>query len=377
MKFEPGKFFIGVIDFFSILLPGALLTYALKDKVITVFFAIPEFTLDTPEHMTIFVFLSYLLGHFIFLLGAAFLDDHVYDNLRVSTYFEQVRRLARGEKLKSKFLRFLARHSFNSYSDRTIVKILQLKKFHLEPLKALDTMNAFKWCKTYLNTIAPHTLSSVERFEANSKFFRSLFIVFIIVLPFSIFTRLWYASLIIVGLIILSLWRYIDQRKKGIEQAYRTVIVLEANNDNGFIWEKNKTKTKWTHAGGLVYKGNNKAKREYLLLRATGPDKEWVLPKGHIDPGEQPNETAVREVKEETGIWAKVCAPIGKSKYEYKGEKIKVCYFLMECLEIGKSDENRDTIWLSLDECIQQIPFEETKQYLRKYQDDLALDIVH
>jgi len=33
MNFEPQKFFIGQIDFFSILLPGALLTYLLKDDM--------------------------------------------------------------------------------------------------------------------------------------------------------------------------------------------------------------------------------------------------------------------------------------------------------------------------------------------------------
>jgi hypothetical protein len=33
MNFEPQKFYIGVIDFFSIILPGALLTYMIKDSV--------------------------------------------------------------------------------------------------------------------------------------------------------------------------------------------------------------------------------------------------------------------------------------------------------------------------------------------------------
>ena len=33
MNFEPQKFFIGLVDFFSIFMPGALLTYLLKDWV--------------------------------------------------------------------------------------------------------------------------------------------------------------------------------------------------------------------------------------------------------------------------------------------------------------------------------------------------------
>jgi hypothetical protein len=33
MSFEPQKFFVGLIDFFSILLPGALLTFLVKDAL--------------------------------------------------------------------------------------------------------------------------------------------------------------------------------------------------------------------------------------------------------------------------------------------------------------------------------------------------------
>ena len=48
-------------------------------------------------------------------------------------------------------------------------------------------------------------------------------------------------------------------------------------------------------AGGLVSNG----KGEYLLIRRNGL---WDLPKGHREPGEEIETTALREVQEETGM---------------------------------------------------------------------------
>ena len=50
-----------------------------------------------------------------------------------------------------------------------------------------------------------------------------------------------------------------------------------------------------TAAGGLVIN----AKDEFLLIRRSGL---WDLPKGHQDPGENLETTAIREVEEETGL---------------------------------------------------------------------------
>ena len=50
-------------------------------------------------------------------------------------------------------------------------------------------------------------------------------------------------------------------------------------------------------AGGVVLVGN-----AILLLKKYNGD--WVLPKGKVEPGETHEETALREVKEETGVKA-------------------------------------------------------------------------
>ena len=43
----------------------------------------------------------------------------------------------------------------------------------------------------------------------------------------------------------------------------------------------------------------------------------WVLPKGTVEAGEEYKETALREVKEETGVSASIIKYIGKSQYSF------------------------------------------------------------
>jgi hypothetical protein len=67
MNLEPQKFFIGVVDFFSVLMPGALLSYTLR--YLRVLLLGPD-SLGEAQGWLMFFFSSYLLGHFIFLIGS-------------------------------------------------------------------------------------------------------------------------------------------------------------------------------------------------------------------------------------------------------------------------------------------------------------------
>ncbi|NPB08113.1 MAG: NUDIX hydrolase [Aquificae bacterium] len=80
-------------------------------------------------------------------------------------------------------------------------------------------------------------------------------------------------------------------------------------------------------AGGVLFKNG-----EVLLIK--NPSGVWTFPKGLIEEGESPQETAVREVYEETGIKGRVVDYLGEISYWYtlKGERIfkRVKYYLME-----------------------------------------------
>ena|SRR6516164_793838 len=64
-----------------------------------------------------FFFWSFVLGHFILLLGAALLDDLLYDPIRKATRAKQIERLAKGGGPSSAWQRFLARLIIKKDSD--------------------------------------------------------------------------------------------------------------------------------------------------------------------------------------------------------------------------------------------------------------------
>lgn len=69
-----------------------------------------------------------------------------------------------------------------------------------------------------------------------------------------------------------------------------------------------------TSCGGVViFRG------KILLLYKNYKNKYdgWVLPKGTVEEGEEHEETAIREVHEETGVSAKIVTYVGKSQYSF------------------------------------------------------------
>ena len=65
--------------------------------------------------------------------------------------------------------------------------------------------------------------------------------------------------------------------------------------------------------GVVIFRG------KILLLYKNYKNKYegWVLPKGTVEPGEDFKDTALREVKEETGVSASIIKYIGKSQYSF------------------------------------------------------------
>jgi 8-oxo-dGTP pyrophosphatase MutT (NUDIX family) len=120
-----------------------------------------------------------------------------------------------------------------------------------------------------------------------------------------------------------------------------------------------------THAGGVVYKLHN-GTAEFLLVTSSRNPRQWVLPKGRIEWDETPDDTAAREVEEESGVQARIQRPLGQMAIRVRGEDQRIDFFLMRCVFEGESEEDRAVAWLSLDEAIERLEFEETRELLRR-----------
>ncbi len=109
---------------------------------------------------------------------------------------------------------------------------------------------------------------------------------------------------------------------------------------------------KYAQSGGIVYKLDNGISK-FLMVTSLG-DSSWVLPKGHIEDGEGKKTAAIREVYEESGIWAKIIGYVGDVEYS-KADKEYVCsYYLMEYIEDGSRgpEPGRSLEWFTLDDII-------------------------
>jgi 8-oxo-dGTP pyrophosphatase MutT (NUDIX family) len=70
-------------------------------------------------------------------------------------------------------------------------------------------------------------------------------------------------------------------------------------------------------AGGVLVK-TIRGRPMLAAIRPRGkPEGVWALPKGNIDEGERPDETALREVWEETGVHGTLVEKLGDVKYTY------------------------------------------------------------
>ena len=99
----------------------------------------------------------------------------------------------------------------------------------------------------------------------------------------------------------------------------------------------------------------------------------WTLPKGTPSDGESTDQTALREVAEETGLEVRIVAPVGPIDYYFTqdGQRVHktVHYFLMEAVggSIDAHDHEFDEVrWIALDEARRLMTFETERQIVEE-----------
>ncbi len=127
-----------------------------------------------------------------------------------------------------------------------------------------------------------------------------------------------------------------------------------------------------TSAGGLVLDFEQRAAAVIGRLDRRGR-LLWSLPKGHIEAGETAEQTAVREVAEETGIHSRVLRPLGSIDYWFVAEDRRVHktvhHFLLEALGGELSDEDvevTEVAWVPLGELDERLAYADERRLVRR-----------
>jgi 8-oxo-dGTP pyrophosphatase MutT (NUDIX family) len=113
-----------------------------------------------------------------------------------------------------------------------------------------------------------------------------------------------------------------------------------------------------TSAGGIVVNANRERPSLVVGMRRRGRDAvTWTLPKGTPDPGETVEETALREVAEETGLEVRILERLSSIEYDFTqdGTRIHktVHYFLMAPTggDLSRHDHEFERVrWVPFDE---------------------------
>jgi len=107
---------------------------------------------------------------------------------------------------------------------------------------------------------------------------------------------------------------------------------------------------------------------EILVTQHSG-HKGWDFPKGHREIYESEEQTALREVEEETGVKAEIIERVGETKYFYyeEGERVlkTVAFYLMKYIKEGEATtafEVSDQVWLPIDKVEEKLTFKDTKE---------------
>lgn len=133
-------------------------------------------------------------------------------------------------------------------------------------------------------------------------------------------------------------------------------------------------KVEETSAGGLVVDRLGPGARGALIGRLNRRGQLlWSLPKGHVEEGEVPEETAVREVEEETGILGRVIAPLGTIDFWFviAGRRVhKTVHHYLLLMEGGElSDEDvevTEVAWVPLEDLIPTLAYDDEKRLVDK-----------
>lgn len=116
---------------------------------------------------------------------------------------------------------------------------------------------------------------------------------------------------------------------------------------------------------GAIVVADRAGRPEILLVTAKRSPQHWVFPKGHVEPGETLEETALREAHEEAGVTATIVRRAGTLEFELGRDTIRVHYFLARTADPGRAEPGRRIGWFPYEMALQALSFENSRALLR------------
>ncbi|MBI3802657.1 MAG: NUDIX hydrolase [Nitrospirae bacterium] len=131
-----------------------------------------------------------------------------------------------------------------------------------------------------------------------------------------------------------------------------------------------------TSSGGVIFKAKENDIQVVLISHYNQKGKLiWCLPKGSVEKGETLQETAVREVREETGIFGRILEKIGQIQYWFysKEEETKIFktvhFYLLEFLTGNEKDHDSEVDearWVALQEALGMLTHSSERAIMEK-----------
>src|ERR1700686_1362883 len=140
---------------------------------------------------------------------------------------------------------------------------------------------------------------------------------------------------------------------QGVSMAAKILSVEEAKLGGG--------------AGGVIRRNGSRGAMPVAIVHRPGYD-DWSFPKGKVDRGETLEETALREVEEETGLRCKLVAPLGCTAYaDHKGRDKVACYWLMDVVSgrFHAGSEIDEVRWVTIDDALELLSYRRDRALLR------------
>ena len=189
MNLKPTDFFMGLQDFFTILVPGAIIVIFLyfnqSELIGKIFNKLLEDS--SPFHYTVLIFYSYVLGHVVKRIGGYL--DKIYDR-----FFSQSH--------SSKLLEEIKEIKDQKYSN--------ISNYEYARFRLLDSKTSFA--------------SEVDADMISSKFFRSLVVCIAFILIYYCVAKNYLIIICLICLLIFSFLQYVYLRKKSVDKTYKYAI---------------------------------------------------------------------------------------------------------------------------------------------------------